>query len=196
MSVSDYTGGYTIVYMVIGIGTLFYTSVLSAVYAHTKKMARLKAQRPESDADIAATMLAFAFPAVMTLTFPVLFFDGHRLLAIGATCFCACGVAWFQKEAWGSSTGAKTLVAGSLIIAGASYGALLYSDSQTGFDQSVLNLLLLTLAPLLWHVVHGVSLDRDRAVYEANHKPMHCRNCGYSLAGLIEPNCPECGRAF
>ncbi len=28
------------------------------------------------------------------------------------------------------------------------------------------------------------------------HEPLRCPTCGYSLLGLTEPRCPECGREF
>ncbi len=193
MSVSDYAGGYGLIYLVIGIGTLLYTSVLAVIFAHTAKGARHRAVRPESEYDIGTTMLAVAFPVAMTLIFPGLYFNGYRLLAIGALLLYTGAVAWNQLNAWRSTMGAKMLVAGSLIIAAATYSAMLYSDTQDGITDFGFGLLYLIIAPLLWHVVHGISLDRDRALYEATHVPSHCRECNYPLAGLKELICPECG---
>lgn len=196
MNVSDYTGGYFIVYLVIGTATLIYTSVCAVVFAHTAKGARHRAVRPETEYDVGTTMLAVAFPVAMTLIFPGMYFNGHRLIAIGALLLYTGAVAWNQLNAWDSRKGANMLIAGSLIIAVAAYGAMRFSDTQDGFTQFSISLLLLILAPLLWHVVHGVSLDRDRALFEATHVPTHCRKCGYPLAGLAELTCPECGARF
>ncbi|MCA9274209.1 MAG: hypothetical protein KDA31_14320 [Phycisphaerales bacterium] len=189
-------GGFAIIYMAIGIGTLIYTSVLAVIFAHTAKGARHRALRPESEYDVGTTMLAVAFPVAMTLIFPGLYFNGYRLLAIGALLLYTGAVAWNQLNAWRSTKGAKMLVAGSIIIAAASYAAMLYSDTQDGITDFGLGLIYLITAPLLWHVVHGVSLDRDRALYEKTHAPSQCRKCGYSFAGLPELTCPECGWSF
>jgi hypothetical protein len=43
------------------------------------------------------------------------------------------------------------------------------------------------LAPTSW-----ITLRRAPRVYT----PGLCRECGYSLRGLLEPRCPECGAGF
>jgi hypothetical protein len=42
----------------------------------------------------------------------------------------------------------------------------------------------------IWQVYRGLRRER-----EPDTAP-HCKTCGYSLRGLGDPRCPECGTAF
>ncbi len=62
------------------------------------------------------------------------------------------------------------------------------------FIRLVMALGLITVAVAWFHMLWE-GFRSDYIIAERRYRGL-CLKCGYSLHGLIEPRCPECGTAF
>ena len=145
-------------------------------------------------------LLTFAGGAVLAAVFissdgkwsaeMLLWLTPFVLLALFQTAVCS--VARIRVPALWSAVGTEILV--SLFAANLYYEAAHPSSSTSALNLVFGPIAILLGAPILFLL--GIPLVWTILRRLRPSEELRCRHCGYSLIGLPEPRCPECGLPF
>jgi hypothetical protein len=125
------------------------------------------------------SIVALIVISVVQLTVAVALGHPMLLISVGANLVFAWGLHRLQKWAY-------VLTAAFCVL-----GAVVMLGSEPGIGVVTLLVNAVVLVPILM-----TTKDFWRTPAEEIPAAPTCPNCGYSLMGLTQPRCPECGQEF